>query len=116
MAEKRYENKEMQKHYESTRPKEGGDKKTMSKMGGGHEEHDSEQNIHDVVAEHGPADHVEIHSHHGGHVHKQKHHDAASAHAHIDAAMPQQEPGGASAGEPMGGGAPMGGGGIPTMA
>jgi hypothetical protein len=115
MAEKRYENKEMQRHYERSHP-EGGEKKSMSKMGGGEEHEGGEESVHDVVAKHGPADHVEIHSHHGGHVHKAKHHDAASAHEHIDAAMPQENSGGGM-GEEMGGGAPMGGGGgIPTMA
>src|SRR5271154_3738558 len=118
MAEKRYENKEMQRHYDKTH-KEGGGKK-MSGMGGGeHHEPDGdeggEKDMHDVVAEHGPASHVEIHSHHeDGHVHKAKHHDAMSAHEHIDAAMPQPE----VAGDQMGGGIPPmgggGGGGIPT--
>jgi len=121
MAEKRYENKEMQRHFESTRSKGGGGK--ISHMGGGKEHHEpdgdegGEKDVHDVVAEHGPAKHVEIHSHHeDGHVHKAKHHDAMSAHEHIDAAMPQAENPGEAPAEGMGGGAPMGGAGIPTMA
>jgi hypothetical protein len=120
MAEKRYENKEMQRHYERTRPKEGHGERANPR-GEHHEpenEGDGAKDIHDVVAEHGPAEHVEIHSHHeDGHVHKAKHHDAQSAHQHIDTAMGQSEtPGSANGLESPGGAPPMGGGGIPTMA
>jgi hypothetical protein len=51
-----------------------------------------EQPIEEVVGAHGPADEMEIHSkHRDGHVHKAKHHDAHSAHHHVDTAMPQQQ-------------------------
>src|SRR5271154_4607894 len=92
MAEKRYENKEMQKHFENTRSKGSGEhagKKTMGK----HEPEENENSIEEHVAEHGPADHVEIHSSHGGAMHKSMHHDAESAHEHIHKAF---------GGEPMG--------------
>ena len=81
----------------------------MVHEGGEHE--DGEQNIEDVVSEHGPAEHVEIHSHHkDGHVHKAKHHDSASAREHVSKAFgeePEHEA------EPMPG---ESGDQIPTMA
>lgn len=70
-----------------------------SESGGEHEEKD----IHSVVAEHGKANKMVMHSHHAdGHVHSAEHHDAGSAHAHIDAAMGegQQEPDGDETGMP----------------
>ena len=88
MAEKRYENKEMQKHYDESRPKAGGAaKKTM----GSHKSEESENSIEEHVAEHGPADHVEIHSHHGGMMHKSMHHSAQEAKAHIGKAFGENE-------------------------
>jgi hypothetical protein len=74
-----------------------------------------EQPIEESVKEHGPVEHIQMHSHHqDGHVHKSVHHDHHSAKHHIDKAfgekdeMPAHEEGGM--GEEMGGG-----GGIPTM-
>jgi hypothetical protein len=86
MAEKRYENKEMQKRYEESRPKGGGKHKAEKDDGD-----DSERTIEDVVEEHGPADHVEIHSHHGDHVHKGTHHDVEAAKEHIGKAFGEHE-------------------------
>jgi hypothetical protein len=51
-----------------------------------------EQPIEDVVNAHGPAEHLEIHSHHkDGHVHKSVHHHPDSAHHHVSAAMVEHE-------------------------
>jgi hypothetical protein len=110
MADRKFENREMQKRYDESRPKP--------------EEHDEpdgdetpdgeEKPIEDVVDEHGPADEVEIHSKHGKHTHKSRHHDAEEAKAHIDKAMGGGEEsamGGGEGEEEMGGG----GGGMPTM-
>ncbi len=53
---------------------------------------EEEQPIEDVVREHGPAEHVEIHSHHkDGHVHKSVHHHHDSAHQHISHAMGEHQ-------------------------
>jgi hypothetical protein len=92
MAEKRYENKEMQRHYENTRAKGSGEKKSVGSRDREQSEHEEESPIEDVVAEHGPAEHMEISSHHeDGHVHKMTHHDAESAHHHVAGAF-QEEP------------------------
>jgi hypothetical protein len=92
MAEKRYENKEMQRHYENTRAKGSGEKKSAGSHNREQSEHEEESPIEDVVAEHGPAEHMEIHSHHeDGHVHKMTHHDAESAHHHVAGAF-EEEP------------------------
>lgn len=119
MAERKFENKEMQKRYDESRP-EGGShaaKKTM----GAHKSEESEHSIEEHVAEHGPADHVEIHSHHGGEVHKSVHHSAHEAHAHVDKAFGEEPMGennenaeemGGTDSEHSAGGAPA----IPTMA
>ena len=101
---KNFGNMEMRNHYDRTRPEQ-----KQEESGGEHE--DGEQNIEDVVSEHGPAEHVEIHSHHkDGHVHKAKHHDSASAREHVSKAFgeePEHEA------EPMPG---ESGDQIPTMA
>jgi hypothetical protein len=48
----------------------------------------AEEPIESVVASHGPATEVEVHSkHQDGHVHKSKHHDPHSAKHHVSAAM-----------------------------
>lgn len=90
MAEgRKFGNREMQKHYDSTRPAAKSDD---GNKGSGHEEPDGdEQPIEDSVAEHGPAEHVEMHTHHSdGHVHKSKHHDAESAHEHVGKAFGEE--------------------------
>jgi hypothetical protein len=115
MAEKRYENKEMQRRFEQSRPKKDGmgmgKMKEKESMDG--DEDMDEKPIEDMVKEHGPADHVEVTSHHGKHMHKSMHHDAMAAKEHMDKAfgdgeegehMPEDESGMAM------------GGGIPTMA
>lgn len=80
---KMFENREMGAHYDRTRPKA----KESDEGGGEHE-----QDMDGVVAEHGPAEHVEIHSHHAdGHVHKATHHDAHSAHEHVSKAFDEGE-------------------------
>jgi hypothetical protein len=58
-----------------------------------HEEPDGdEQPPEEVAQEHGPAEHVEIHSHHkDGHVHKSVHHHPDSAHHHVSAIMGEHE-------------------------
>lgn len=106
MAEekRKFGNREMQKHYDSTRPaakSDDGEEKGSDE----HEEPDGdEQPIEDSVAEHGPAEHMEMHTHHAdGHVHKSKHHDAESAHDHVGKAFgeesePMADDGGSSAG------------------
>lgn len=81
-----FENREMQSHFEKSRP-EGGSK--MESKGGEHEGH--EENMRDVVEEHGPAEEVEIHSRHAdGHVHKSKGHDHASAKKHMSEAFGEE--------------------------
>lgn len=91
---KNFGNHEMGRHYDATRPaKEDGEGK----------DGDSEHSIEEHVEEHGPADHVEIHSHHGGQVHKSTHHDAESAHEHISKAFGEAEAGSSKEhGEPDG--------------
>lgn len=122
MAEKRYENKEMQKRYDESRSKGSGEgKKTMGSHDRDESENEEERPIEEHVEEHGPADHVEIHSHHGGAVHKSTHHDAHSAHAHISKAFGEEPMGenneeqaamGGTDSQPSSQGAPS----IPTMA
>jgi hypothetical protein len=119
MAEehRKFGNREMQKRYDESRPKAEKEGKG-SKDGEEHEE----KPIEDVVSEHGPADHVEIHSHHGdGHVHKSSHHSAMEAHDHVSKAF-DEEGGGMGEGEhhePDGDEGEMsegmGGGAMPTM-
>ena len=100
---KNFGNHEMGKRYDSSRPKKSDDGEKEEKDGKGGEPED----MSDVVAEHGPAEHVVIHSHHSdGHVHKsEKHHDAESAHAHVskafDEEMPMSEPDGDEGGGEM---------------
>lgn len=72
-----------QRYDESRKPK------AKESDGGEHEQEDG-ASIEDHVAEHGPADHVEIHSHHGGKVHKSTHHDAQSAHEHVSKAFGEE--------------------------
>jgi hypothetical protein len=51
-----------------------------------------EEPIENVVKAHGPAQQVEIHSHHqDGHIHKSMHHDGHSAAAHVHSAMGSME-------------------------
>jgi hypothetical protein len=112
MAEekRKFGNREMQKRYDESRPKEKDEPKA-------HEEPDGdEQPIEDSVAEHGPAEHVEMHTHHAdGHVHKSTHHDAESAHDHVGKAFEESEPMKDEEAGAMGG-QHSGGSGIPTMA
>lgn len=85
-------NREMEKHYKSTR---GNPADKMSAEPESKGEPEQEQPIEDSVDEHGPAEHIEMHTHHkDGHVHKSKHHDHQSAHDHVSKAFgeTQQEP------------------------
>jgi len=76
---------------------------------------EQEQPMEDVVAEHGPAQEVEVSSkHEDGHVHKSKHHDAKSASDHVHKAFGEEPPMGETD-SAMGSGA-MGAPSIPTMA
>lgn len=111
-TERKFENREMQKRYDESRPKEGGDKK----MGGDKTPDGDEKGIEDVVSEHGPADSVEVHSHHGKHTHKSKHSTPDEAKEQIDKAFGEApaEQGMEAEPEP-GGAAPAMGGGMPTM-
>jgi len=103
---KNFGNHEMGKHYDATRP----EPKEEEADKGEHEE--GEQDIQDVVSEHGPAEHVEISSHHkDGHVHKSKHHDGHSARSHVSQAFGEEPEHEAEA--PMEHESP---GAIPTMA
>lgn len=82
-------NKEMERHYKSTRgnpaDKMSGETKTEEP------EDREEQPIEESVDEHGPAEHIEMATHHkDGHVHKSKHHDHQSAHEHVTKAFGEQ--------------------------
>ena len=66
-----------------------------------------EQSPEEVASQHGPADHLEITSHHkDGHRHTMHHHHPDSAHQHVDAAMGggHSEPEGDEGGEQEHGG------------
>ena len=77
-------NTEMGRHYDKTRP-EGGKERVSTHASEGAE---SDKDMKDVVAEHGPAERMEMHSHHpDGHVHKATHHDHESASKHVDEAF-----------------------------
>jgi hypothetical protein len=79
---KNFGNSEMGRHYDATRP-------AMKAADG--EKDGKEKDMDDVVSEHGPAEHVEIHSHHeDGHVHKATHHTAPEAKEHIDKAFDEE--------------------------
>jgi hypothetical protein len=110
MAEgRRYENKEMQKRYDSTHPA-----KKESKPAAKESQHQPEESVEDVVAKHGPADHMEIHSFHGGHKHSMTHHDAGSAHDHVSKGFQEEsmeQPQQQAEPQPM-----QSSGAIPTMA
>ena len=110
MAGQMFENREMQKRHEESRKPKAEEHEPEAENEGG-----SEEDMRDVVEEHGPAEHVVIHSHHSdGHVHKSgKHHDSHSAHQHVSHAFGEEpeaehEP----EAEPMPEQAPQ----IPTMA
>jgi hypothetical protein len=107
MAERKFENKEMQRRYDQSRPKA----EDREEPAAGDE---NEKSIEDVVEEHGPADHVEVTSHHGKHKHKSEHHDAQSAKEHIDKSFGEEGAGDEREHEPEMGDGGMGGG-IPTM-
>lgn len=103
---KSFGNHEMGKHYDKTRPAAPHHAKEPKDSGG-----EGEQDMNEVVAEHGPAQHMEMISHHqDGHKHKAVHHDAESAHQHVSTAF-QEEPQGE-----QGGGAPAMAGALPGMA
>jgi hypothetical protein len=97
----KFGNAEMERHYNSTR---GNPSDRMSQPKHKSEEkqdfpeHD-EKPIEESVDEHGPAEHIEMHTHHkDGHVHKARHHDHQSAHDHVSKAFgeqPEHEAGGA---------------------
>jgi hypothetical protein len=113
MAEKRYENKEMQRHYDRTRKAEPNktEEEGYKTDLGEHEE--SETPIEDVVRDHGPAKEAEVlTTHEDGHVHKSKHHDHKSASEHMRKAMGggMEEP--RESEEELGGGSAMP---MPTM-
>lgn len=112
---KKFGNDEMGKHYDKTREPES--KPAMDK--GGKEGKEGEhEDMKEVVAEHGPATKMEMHSHHeDGHVHKAEHHDHESASKHVDHAF-GEEPAGNEDGMDKPAGDEMGafpGGGIPGM-
>ncbi len=90
----KFGNREMQKHYDSTRGNSADRMgKQEAKAEPDHEEPDGdEQPIEDSVDEHGPAEHIEMATHHkDGHVHKSKHHDHQSAREHVSKAFGEEE-------------------------
>lgn len=99
----KFGNMEMERHYNSTRGNPADH--TTPKHAKSEEKQDfpesDEQPIEESVDEHGPAEHIEMHTHHkDGHVHKSQHHDHQSAHDHVSKAFgeqdaPQQEAGSA---------------------
>jgi len=100
---KAFGNHEMGRHYDATRGNAAdvGEKEEP-------EEKDGETEIEDAVKEHGPAEKIEMHTHHeDGHVSKHTHHDKESAHRHVDEAMGErddEEHGEPDGDEAMGGG------------
>lgn len=87
---RKFQNIQHGKTFDRVRSEEKASKKSKPAK---HEEPDGdeEQPIHEVVAEHGPADKTEIekegdaytvHSHHGGHKHSSHGHSIHEAHAH----------------------------------
>lgn len=88
---KAFGNTEQGRHYDRTR-KAVTEKDEPAERAEHAEPDGDEQPIEQSVEEHGPVEHIEMHSHHkDGHVHKSKHHDGASAHEHIEKAMPQPQ-------------------------
>lgn len=102
---KNFGNHEMGKHYDSSRPAEA--KAPANKESGAmSESHADDGPQHEVVSEHGPATHTEIHgpektgdgshhvhSHHeDGHHHVSKGHDVESAHDHSEHMMGGEAP------------------------
>lgn len=84
-----FENREMQQHFDKSRGESAGAGKMKAEDSGEREGH--EENMKDVVEEHGPAEEVEIHSHHAdGHVHKSKGHDHASGKKHMAEAFGEE--------------------------
>ncbi len=100
MADRMYENREMQRQHERSRSKKSEEKPEAPDMG---EEDGEESSAHEIVAEHGPAHHTQIEkkgeseyhvrSHHeDGHKHLSKGHDVHSAHMHSMHMMTGEEP------------------------
>lgn len=86
----KFGNKEMERHYNSTRGNPA-DKMSAAPSKDEPEERE-EQPIEDSVDEHGPAESIEMSTHHkDGHVHKSKHHDPQSAHEHVTKAFGEQD-------------------------
>ena len=100
---RKFQNIQHGKTFDRVRKEEKSSKKSKPKEKAS-EEH--EQDIHESVAEHGPVHKIEMHSHHeDGHVHRSEHHDAQTAHEHVDGAMGHMEPDGDEAeAMPMAGG------------
>lgn len=91
----KFGNMEMQRHYDSTRgnPADRTSRhKPESEEKADFGERD-EQPIEDSIDEHGPVEHIEMHTHHkDGHVHKSMHHDSHSAHEHVNKAFGEEPP------------------------
>lgn len=90
----KFGNMEMERHYNSTRgnPADQVTPKHKSEEKQDFPERD-DQPIEDSVDEHGPAEHIEMHTHHkDGHVHKSMHHDHQSAHEHVSKAFGEEQP------------------------
>lgn len=113
---KNFGNHEMGKHYDSTRPAGKSSAPEAKSAGTQSESHADDGPQHEVLSEHGPATHTEIHgpgksgdgshhvhSHHeDGHHHVSKGHDLESAHDHSEHMMGGEAPGGEGHEEPDG--------------
>lgn len=88
---KAFGNHEQGRHYDKTRKKPSHTADRMEKANDIQQQPEQEQDMGQVVAEHGPATHMEMHSHHeDGHVHKATHHDHMAAHDHVSKAFGQE--------------------------
>lgn len=94
---KSFGNRQQMKAYDEREPKNGSEKVHHNEPDGDEGQDGSEQDIHEVVAEHGPADKIELHhddaagkhhvtSHHGEHTHKAVKAGREEAHEHAKAA------------------------------
>ena len=129
---KAFGNRQKQKAYDERQPEQAEREPAEEKAaeheepagdGGVFEQEETGTDIHDHVAEHGPAEKVELHhdheggrhtkiSHHGGKKHVSHHGSADEAHMHGAHAAGVEVPGAEQAAPQMAGGAP---GGIPGM-
>lgn len=93
---RKFQNIQHGKTFDRVRKEEKSSKKSKPKEKS-MDESEHEKPMHEVVAEHGPVHMMEMHTRHeDGHVHKSEHHDAGSAHQHVDEAFgtEHQEPDG----------------------